>query len=52
MDLRPRCQGRVRTVLAGPELIFTGPMADLAFVLLSILIFGLLALVVKGVERL
>jgi len=27
-------------------------MADLAFVLLSFLIFGLLALVVKGVERL
>jgi len=27
-------------------------MADLAFVLLSIAVFGLLALVVKGVERL
>ena len=52
MDRRSGCQGRVRKALAGPELIFTGPMADVAFVLLSILVFGLLALVVKGVERL
>ena len=32
--------------------VFTGLMADLAFVLLSIAVFVVLALVVKGVERL
>ena len=36
----------------GPGRVFNGPMADLAFVLLSIGVFALLALVVKGVERL
>ena len=32
--------------------LFTGRMADVAFVLLTLGVFGLLALVVKGVERL
>jgi hypothetical protein len=52
MDRPPPRQGDVSTGASGAVRIFTGPMADLAFVLLTIAVFGLLALVVKGVERL
>jgi hypothetical protein len=32
--------------------VFGGDMADVAFVLLTLAVFGVLALVVKGVEKL
>ena len=46
------CQGIVRPALAGRRERFARPMADLAFLLLTVAVFAVLALVVKGVERL
>jgi hypothetical protein len=49
---RRRVRDALGLIDTGSPQVFTGAMADLAFVLLSIAVFALLALVVKGVERL
>jgi len=48
----PRVRDASRCSPRGPRGVFTWPMADLAFVLLTIGVFAILALVVKGMEKL